>query len=138
MAKKVSEDIIAYCTSCRLDLAHVIVALDGEKVKKVLCKTCKKEHVYKAPREGKVPSKKKKRTTDTKKKTISPLEEWERAMEQGKDAPISVYAQDGSFREGEKVDHGSFGHGLITKLIQPNKMEVIFEEGTKLMIRGSS
>jgi hypothetical protein len=138
MAKQVSEDIIAYCTSCKLDLAHVIVALDGKKVKKVLCKTCNKEHVYKAPKKGKSPVKKKKTTAKTKKKTISPLEEWERAMEQAKDAPINAYAQDGSFREGEKVDHGSFGHGLITKLIHPNKMEVIFEEGTKCMIRGSS
>ena len=138
MSKQVSEDIVAYCTSCKLDLAHVIVALDGEKVKKVLCKTCNKEHVYKAPKEGKVPSKKKKTTANSKKKTISPLEEWERAMEQAKDAPIRVYAQDGSFAEGEKVDHSTFGLGLITKLIQPNKMEVIFEEGAKLMIRRSS
>jgi uncharacterized Zn finger protein (UPF0148 family) len=138
MANQVSEDIVAYCSNCKGDLPHVIVTLDGEKVKKVLCKTCNKEHVYKAPKEGKVPSKKKKTRSNSKKKTISPLEEWERAMEQAKDAPIRVYAQDGSFREGEKVDHGSFGQGLITKLIQPNKMEVIFEEGTKLMIRGSS
>ncbi|MBW1799769.1 MAG: hypothetical protein JRJ85_03470, partial [Deltaproteobacteria bacterium] len=79
MTNKVSEDIVAYCTSCKMDLAHVIVALDGEKVKKVLCKTCNKEHVYKAPREGKVPPKKKKLTANSKKKTISPLEELERA-----------------------------------------------------------
>lgn len=138
MANQVSEDIVAYCTSCKLDLAHVIVTLDGEKVKKVLCKTCNKEHVYKAPKKGKVPSKKKKTTSKSNKITISPLEEWETAMEQAKDAPIRVYAQDGSFKEGEKVDHSSFGQGLITKLIHPNKMEVIFEEGTKFMIRGSS
>ena len=138
MAKEVSEDIVAYCTSCKLDLAHVIVALDGKKVKKVLCKTCNKEHVYKAPKKGKAPPKKKKTTAKAKKITISPLEEWETAMKQAKDAPISVYAQDGSFKEGEKLDHSSFGKGLITKLIHPNKMEVIFEDGTKFMIRGSS
>ena len=138
MAKQVSEDIVAYCTSCKLDLAHVIVALDGEKVKKVLCKTCNKEHVYKAPKEGKVPSKKKKLAASSKKKTISPLEEWEMAMKKAKDATIRIYAQDGSFSEGEKIDHSTFGQGLITKLIQPNKMEVIFEDGAKFMIRGSS
>ena len=138
MVKQVSEDIVAYCTSCKMDLTHVIVALDGEKVKKVLCKTCKKEHVYKAPKEGKAPLKKKRLPAKSKKKTISPLEEWEKTMEQAKDAPTKVYAQDGSFGEGEKVDHSKFGLGLITKIIQPNKMEVIFEEGTKLMIRGSS
>ncbi len=138
MANQVSEDIVAYCTSCKLDLAHVIVALDGKKVKKVLCKTCDKEHVYKAPKKGKAPPKKRKTTAKTQKITISPLEEWETAMKQAKDAPISVYAQDGSFKEGEKLDHSSFGKGLITKLIHPNKMEVIFEDGTKFMIRGSS
>ena len=138
MANQVSEDIVAYCTSCKLDLAHVIVALDGKKVKKVLCKTCDKEHVYKAPKKGKAPPKKRKTTAKAKKITISPLEEWETAMKQAKDAPIIVYAQDGSFKEGEKLDHSSFGKGLITKLIHPNKMEVIFEDGTKFMIRGSS
>ena len=138
MVNQVSEDIVAYCTSCKLDLAHVIVALDGKKVKKVLCKTCNKEHVYKAPKKGKVTAKKKKTTAKSKKITISPLEEWEKAMELSKDAPISVYEQDGTFKEGNKVDHRSFGKGLITKLIHPNKMEVIFEEGTKFMIRGSS
>ena len=138
MVNQVSEDIVAYCTSCKLDLAHVIVALDGKKVKKVLCKTCNKEHVYKAPKKGKAPPKKRKTTAKAKKITISPLEEWETAMGQAKDAPIIVYAQDGSFKEGEKLDHSSFGKGLITKLIHPNKMEVIFEMGTKFMIRGSS
>jgi hypothetical protein len=138
MANQVSEDIVAYCTNCKLDLANVIVALDGKKVKKVLCKNCDKEHVYKAPKKGKAPPKKKRTTAKSKKITISPLEEWEKAMAQSKDAPISVYEQDGSFKEGEKVDHRSFGKGLITKLIHPNKMEVIFEEGTKFMIRGSS
>ncbi len=94
--------------------------------------------MYKAPKKGKAPPKKRKTTAKAKKITISPLEEWETAMKQAKDAPIIVYAQDGSFKEGEKLDHSSFGKGLITKLIHPNKMEVIFEAGTKFMIRGSS
>ena len=138
MVKQVSEYILAYCTSCKLDLTHVIVALDGEKVKRVLCRTCKKEHAYKAPKEDKASKNKKRTTTKAKKRKISPLEEWERAMEQAKDAPIRFYAQNGSFAAGEKVEHNTFGQGLITKLIQPNKMEVIFKEGTKLMIRRSS
>jgi hypothetical protein len=137
VAKQVSEDIVAYCTSCKLDLAHVIVAIDGEKIIKVLCKTCKKEHVYKPPREGRAPSDKSKLTRISRKKTLSPPEVWQRAMEEAKDAPVRIYSQDGSFSEGEKVNHSTFGQGLITKLIRPNKMEVIFEAGTKLMIRGS-
>ena len=137
MAKKVGEDVIAYCTKCKKDLNHVIVALVKEKVKKVLCKTCEKEHVYRAPKGKKAPAKKK-TATRAKKKKVSPVEEWEMAMEQAKDATVKAYAQDGSFGEGEKVDHSTFGQGLIVKLISPNKMEVIFEEGSKFMIRGNS
>ena len=137
MAKQVGEDVVAYCTKCKKDLNHVIVALVGEKVKKVLCKTCEKEHVYKAPKGKKAPAKKK-TATRAKKKKLTPLEEWEMAMEQAKDATVKAYAQDGSFGEGEKVDHSTFGQGLIVKLISPNKMEVIFEEGSKFMIRGNS
>lgn len=137
MAKKVGQDIVAYCTKCKKDLDHVIVALLGEKVKKVLCKTCEKEHVYKAPKGVKAPAKKK-TTPKTKKKKISPVEEWEMAMERAKDATVKTYAQDGSYGEGEKVDHSTFGQGLVVKLISPNKMEVIFEEGSKFMIRGNS
>ena len=137
MAKKVGEDVIAYCTKCKKDLNHVIVALVKEKVKKVLCKTCEKEHVYKAPKGDKAPAKKK-TATRAKKKKVSPVEEWEMAMEQAKDATVKPYALDGSFGEGEKVDHSTFGQGLVIRLISPNKMEVIFEEGSKFMIRGNS
>jgi hypothetical protein len=137
MAKQVGEDIVAYCTKCKKDSDHVIIALVEEKVKKVLCKTCEKEHVYKAPKGDKTPAKKK-TAAKAKKKKVSPLEEWEMAMEQAKDATVKAYAQDGSFGEGEKVDHSTFGQGLVLKLISPNKMEVLFEEGSKFMIRGNS
>ena len=137
MAKQVGENIVAYCTKCKKNLDHVIVALVEEKVKKVLCNTCKKEHVYKSPKGDKAPAKKK-NAVKAKKKKVSPVEEWEMAMEQAKDATVKTYAQDGSFGEGEKVDHSTFGQGLVVKLISPNKMEVIFEEGAKFMIRASS
>jgi len=137
MAKQVGEDVIAYCTKCKKDLDHVIVALVKAKVKKVLCKTCEKEHVYKAPKGDKAPAKKK-TAARAKKKKASPVEEWEMAMEQAKDATVKPYALDGSFGEGEKVDHSTFGQGLVIRLISPNKMEVIFEEGSKFMIRGIS
>jgi hypothetical protein len=137
MAKQVGEDVVAYCTKCKKDLDHVIVTLVEDKVKKVLCKTCEKEHVYKAPKGEKAPVKKKS-AAKAKKKKVSPVEEWEMAMEQAKDATVKVYTQDGLFGEGEKVDHSTFGQGLVVKLISPNKMEVIFEEGSKFMIRGNS
>jgi hypothetical protein len=71
------------------------------------------------------------------KKIVSPDVLWEKALEPAQDLPSNLYTLDGSFKSGEKIEHKTFGLGLITKLIQPNKMEVIFKEGTKLMIRGN-
>ncbi len=138
MAKQVGEDVVAYCTNCKEDRDHEIVTLVGEKIKKVLCKTCEKEHVYKVPKGDKASAKKKTVAKAKKKKVSSPVEEWEIAMEQAKDATIKAYAMDGSFGEGEKIDHNTFGQGLVIRLISPNKMEVLFKEGSKFMIRGAS
>ena len=46
----VGTEALAYCTSCKMDLNHVIVAMKGDRIAKVQCLTCKKEHVYKAPK----------------------------------------------------------------------------------------
>jgi len=138
MVNKVAKDVVAYCVSCKMDLAHTVVAMDGETVKKVLCNTCKKEHVYRAPKGEAAPTKKKKPVRKTRaKKIVAPDVLWEKALEPAQDFPSKLYTFDGSFESGEKIDHKTFGMGLITKLIQPNKMEVIFKEGTKIMIRGN-
>jgi hypothetical protein len=115
------------------------VAIEDEKVVKVLCQTCKKEHSYRAPREEK-PLKKKRVTKQraSSKKIVSPIEEWEKAMEQIKDLSAKPYTLAGRFETGEKLDHSTFGLGLVKNVIATNKMEVVFKEGTKLLVWGRS
>jgi predicted RNA-binding Zn-ribbon protein involved in translation (DUF1610 family) len=138
MVNKVAKDVVAYCVSCKMDLVHTVVAMDGETVKRVVCNTCNKEHIYRAPKGTKTPTPKKKTVRKKRtKKIVAPDVLWEKAMKSVQDLPSNLYTLDGSFESGEKIDHKTFGLGLITKLIQPNKMEVIFKEGTKIMIRGS-
>jgi hypothetical protein len=52
MAFKVGEDIDAYCTKCRLDTIHVVVALKpgADKPGRVECKSCRGVHMYHAPK----------------------------------------------------------------------------------------
>lgn len=52
MGFKVGEDIDAYCTKCRLDTIHVVVALKpgNEGPKRVECKSCGGQHMYHAPK----------------------------------------------------------------------------------------
>jgi hypothetical protein len=61
---------------------------------------------------------------------------WKEEMDRAEAVAAKPYTLDGRYEEGEKVDHRSFGLGMVKKLISPDKMEVLFEDELKLMIRG--
>ncbi|MEW6667295.1 MAG: hypothetical protein AB1512_18990 [Thermodesulfobacteriota bacterium] len=139
MSPKVAKDIIAYCTSCRMDLVHTIVAVHGDKVVRVLCRTCKKEHAFRRPAELKAAAKKERTVKGpSARKGRSAPAEWETAMERMRDLTGKPYAMDGHYEEGDKLDHPVFGLGIVKRLIGPDRMEVLFEEGVKLLVRGSA
>ena len=48
MSKKPSAGglVATYCTKCKLDLGHTIMAMVGEKIVRVKCRTCGSEHNY--------------------------------------------------------------------------------------------
>lgn len=139
MAPRVAKDIISYCPSCRMDLNHTVVAVDGDKVVRVLCLTCKKEHAFRLPLELR-PSSTKKRTTKTPvpRKATADIDNWETDMERIRDLSAKVYTLDGFYEAGEKIDHHVFGLGVVKRLISTNKMEVLFEKGVKLLVRETS
>src|ERR1700747_3688973 len=88
----VGKEALAYCTSWKMDLNHIVVAMKGDRIAKVQCLTCKKEHVYKAPKgvtePGATPPGAPKKTRKTKKSaeqvaadTATSIEaEWQKLM----------------------------------------------------------
>ena len=44
------KEIDAYCTRCRLDLAHTIIAVVGNQIGRVICNTCNSQHKYYPPK----------------------------------------------------------------------------------------
>ena len=115
MPYQVAKDIMAYCTSCKRNLIHIIVALDGEKIARVLCRSCKKEHAYKPPK-GVKETLTKKRTPKAppRKKVEDALKKWQAAMEKCNGLPGKVYFLTGIFDAGDKIDHGTLVWGLST------------------------
>ena len=66
-------DVDAYCTKCKLVLAHTVVTMKGVKPSRVKCNTCTGEHNYRAekpqpktaakkPAKGKSPTKRTRQT----------------------------------------------------------------------------
>lgn len=137
------QETLAYCTSCKMDLNHVIVAMKGDQIVRVQCKTCKKEHNFKAPKgatePGKAKAKKSKKAASDEPKVDHSIEaEWEKLMSQHRDAPFRAYTTKTHFLLGDKVKHPTFGDGIVGKHIYPNKIEVIFRTDVKILIHAGT
>jgi hypothetical protein len=133
----VATETLAYCTSCKMDLNHMVVAMKGDKIAKVQCLTCKKEHVYRAPKgatEPKAPKASKARKAAEEPENHSIEIEWEKLMSAHRDIPVKPYSTKGLFALGDKLNHPTFGDGIVGKLIYPNKLEVIFRHDVKVLI----
>jgi hypothetical protein len=136
------QEIDAFCTRCKVDNVHVIVAVWEGAVKKVQCKSCNHEHLYRRPRAGREkaaaaaraarPSRAPGRRSHA--PEPSPAERWKEALSGRDPAAAKPYSMKGSFAAGDLIRHTSFGQGLVAKLVPPDKMEVMFEEGTKVLV----
>ena len=138
----VAGETLSYCTSCKMDLNHVIVAMKGDKIVKVQCLTCKKEHTYRAPKGAAEPqvakgSKAKKAATEEPENHSIEIE-WEKLMSAHRELPVKPYSTRSQFSLGDKLNHPTFGDGIVGKLIYPNKLEVIFRHDVKVLIHAGT
>lgn len=138
-------DIIdAMCTRCRSILNHTIVAMVEDRVVRVECNTCHGVHNYRGKTEKKssqtAPSGLEKQKTPRATKStaakvpkITDRQEWETLCSDAQADSSAPYDMNGKFQTDELVEHSTFGIGIVRALIPPNKMEVLFESGRKLL-----
>ena len=126
-------DIEAYCTKCKMVLAHVVVAMLGAKPRRVKCHTCGGEHNYRAEKPvAKVATNKDKAAK--KPSTRKTRQSWEVVMKEAASKPHKEYAMTGSFYEGDWIEHAKFGRGCVQNFVPPNKITVRFADDTKLLV----
>lgn len=134
-------DVESRCLKCKQLTNHIIVAMVGEKVVKVQCNVCGGRHNYRpaepvgtdgAPKAAKKSRAKAVGGVSAKQtKTLAHFEE----MMAGRDPALAKpYAVTATFQQGDLIDHAFFGLGLVIATTQPNKIEVLFREGTKILI----
>jgi hypothetical protein len=145
--KKLSAgDIIeARCTKCREVLNHRIVAMVEEKVVRVECNTCNGVHNYYPPpsaKEVKAPrsvsgSKPRSATVNPRVPKKDPVEaereEWASLQPSFNVDKALPYDMNGRFQAKNLVQHPSFGLGIVKAVIVPNKIQVLFQDGIKLL-----
>ena len=60
----IGNEIVAHCGKCKSDTLHLITAVNGAQIDKVLCKICLSYHRYKLPKNSTNHSKQKKRAME--------------------------------------------------------------------------
>jgi hypothetical protein len=133
----VGSDVEAYCTKCRMVLAHAVVAMEGAKPRRVRCNTCNGEHNFRAAKPvAKAASKKSdKPAKATTKRT---RQSWDEVMQEASAKPHKRYSMSGSFGEGDWIEHATFGLGCVQSFVAPNKITVRFADTTRMLVCNQS
>jgi hypothetical protein len=153
-------EIDAWCTKCRLDLTHRIIAMVGDVVKKVECKTCNSHHLYRQPkseRDSKAAARVAARSSEPRAASSSGSRSsgaerlnaaqraerdqtvaWERAIAGKPTGAFKPYRITLVLGEGELVHHSKFGDGVVAKVIDRGKVEILFKDGARTMAHGQA
>lgn len=139
MTAAVGADIESLCSKCG-DVWHVVVAKDGEKIAKVQCKQCGGYHRYKSPHGAtaaqKMPSAN--RPPKEPKEPKAPVERFEKpAVAADLSKPARRYSASEKFEVGERVDHPSFGQGVV-EIAEPGKITVFFATGRRVLVQSKA
>lgn len=129
---RIGSNIDAWCTKCKLVLAHTIEAVADGTIKRVHCNTCRGKHQYKSGEPGKV--KPTVRGISTPKPTKSKASDYSRLLN-GKDLSKAFgYAISRQFVKGDVINHTKFGVGVVVDEKDITKIEVLFECGPKILV----
>lgn len=123
---------------------HVVVAMLAGKPARVECRSCHKQHNYKAGPPGSAPKKKAEGGAPRKSPARSKGEdkeqrgEGERPLEAllaGRKAEDArTYSPFDRYAVGDLVQHPSFGLGAVQSTPAPGKIEVVFHDSCKLLM----
>jgi hypothetical protein len=124
----VGDPIEGRCTKCRKNTAHIIVSLDEENPGKVQCTVCSREHKYRPPTAARKPAVR--RTVDPKEVE---RQEWQTLRPSMNLAKAMDYSMTSAYKVNALISHPQFGIGVVQRVVGPQKIEVLFEDGRKTM-----
>lgn len=137
-------EIDAWCTRCRLDLGHRIVALVDGRPKRVVCMTCGSEHNYRAPKSEESAAVRRRLAPST--KTSQPSKpkvpagrtEWEARVNGQALAAFTRYSMEQTYKVDQLVTHKKFGEGYVSSIPSPDKVTIVFRDGERTLAQNKT
>lgn len=158
-------EVVSYCTKCRMDLGHRIIALVEGVPVKVECQTCGSHHKYRRPAEEVAAAKRLKASARAATKTASRAKtstkkasstsrtvaarasakiaeqlaretQWQARIAGQMSHAFVKYSPKSTFQQDALVHHAKFGDGYVVEVIDEHKIEVMFQDGPRVLAQG--
>lgn len=129
----------SWCGKCKLMLGHTIEAMVGTEPVRVQCNTCKSQHSYKPFKPGEAPRQvreREERGPRGPKPGHARASHYQDLMKGKNLALAKQYSPQDKFAAGDLVQHPSFGLGVATAPKDGSKIEVLFEDGPRVLVHG--
>lgn len=153
MAVTAGKEVDAWCTKCRMDLSHRVVAVVAGQPRRVECQTCHTQHNYRAPkgakspipREEKAPGEKAAKPAKSSKKAPAKrvtkaesqlIADWTTKVHGQLEKAFTNYTIAQVFKVDQLVRHKQFGEGYVAEVLGDNKLIIVFRGGSKTLIHG--
>ena len=144
MSPGVGADVEALCSKCG-DVWHVVVAKVGDKIAKVHCKQCGGDHRYKSPHNAPAAAKlpaairpPKVGREPRESAPRAPVERFEKpAVAADLSKPSRTYRASETFEVGERIDHPTFGQGVV-EITELGKATVFFASGRRVLAQAKA
>ncbi len=140
---KVGAEIDAKCLpACgkNLVLAHTVVAMVGDRVARVKCNTCEKEHSYRPPDSPSEATAAKRRAERKKAQAevgrVMTPEDYEKLSREIDLSQSTQYNMRMDLELRQVVEHPKFGLGIVVELKEGGKANVAFPDGGKTLVYG--
>jgi hypothetical protein len=157
MAKplKAGGEVDSWCTKCKLVLNHRVIAMVATAPVRVECSTCNSHHNFRArapgdkavsaggssrvaagksasssgPRSTRGPTKAQQMLLDRERT-------WEKSIAGKALSDFRPYRVSEIFEEGDLIRHSKFGDGVVTRLLEGKKVEILFKDDARTLAHG--
>ncbi len=119
-------DVDSFCTRCRLNLAHIVVAMVAGVPVRVKCRTCGSTHRFRgAPSD---------RPRPVRRESASPrsLRPTPASVVDAAEGPEHSYRMEDSYRPGDVIVHSVFGKGVVQKTLF-RKCSILFRDRERIL-----
>jgi hypothetical protein len=150
-------EVDSWCTKCKLVLNHRVIAMLKGTPVRVECSTCMSHHNFRARAPGdKAPAGASTRAassasassgssgprstrssvTKAQQAALDRERSWEKAIAGKAVSEFKNYRVDQMFNEGDLIRHKKFGDGVVVRILDPKKVEILFKDEPRTLAQG--